>query len=407
MKAKLIYLCMIAVVIIWGFNSCDSLDSIHKEFIVPNGLSYPSKVLNAEAHPGKERVEISWQNGTDAKIVKARIFMNNYTDSVEIDINPEVKLVSRMFNGMEEGTYSFMIRTYDAKGNVSVPVEVIGDVYGEMYERSLVNRSVKNAAYNVDDVALEIEWERADIAEEGVEISFTDINGDNKTVLIDKTETNSVIPDFQFGKPVFYTTLYKPDSLAIDLFNARTIEMWYEIPPIDITPMFLKNTQMPFIAGDMIAAGRFFAVNEDWRTNPAGAINGNVDNANGDVLTIWAWEGLSPVPSVENAKLFQSVELAAGNYRFEAMIYSNPSDVDICRAYVVAASGYDLPNMDNVGQDAIEYNLIPVVAPYSNVVCSIEFTLTEQSFVSLGFVANIAGNHQLMISKVSLWQTFK
>ena len=126
---KVAYIILSGIILVWV--SCKRADSLYEEYLVPNGRSYPAKALNAEAYSGKERVVISWLNGTDPKIVKARISWNNYTAWEEIDITPSMNVIRKEINPLAENIYSFIIRTYDGEGNISVPVEVIGAVYGE------------------------------------------------------------------------------------------------------------------------------------------------------------------------------------------------------------------------------------------------------------------------------------
>jgi len=220
---------MILIAIIIGFPSCQKQDSKYEKYLVPNGLSYPGKALNPEAFPGRDRIKISWQNSNDPKVVKARISWNNDTKWEELNVNPDMDIISMILDDkMDEGDYSFMIRTYDDKGNVSVPVEVFGAVYGEMYERSLVNRSVKSILYNHDEGSLIIEWYGAVTTEVGMELEYTDINGDIQILPVASTETVTTIPDLKVGEPIFCTTTFKPDAKAIDVFQAQKVQIPYK-----------------------------------------------------------------------------------------------------------------------------------------------------------------------------------
>jgi len=143
------------LLLLWVFNTCKSPDSLYEEYIVPNGTYYPGKVKNLRTNPGKERIEIEWTNGADPKVVKARISWDNGTKSIDVDVSKDVGVIRQMLAPMPENTYSFIIRTYDAEGNASVPEEVFGVVYGANYERSLVNRTIRNMEYNKAGVTVE------------------------------------------------------------------------------------------------------------------------------------------------------------------------------------------------------------------------------------------------------------
>ena len=252
---------IILTTIILGFFSCKNQDSIYEEYLVPNGLTYPVPAKKVVAKPGNKRIEIAWQNGADPKVEKARIFWNNYTDSVEAAINADMKTVSRIIDPIAENTYSFMIRTYDTDGNVSIPVEVIGTVYGETYQRMLNNRVLLSTYY--DGLNLTLNWYEAGEGEEGVTVNYTDIHGANLNTVVDPSETETLIPDFDVDRPISYSTMYKPDSLAIDIFHAEAIER--RIDPVTFLP---KNLWSEYtLPGDVSPLSDDYVVRKLWDNN--------------------------------------------------------------------------------------------------------------------------------------------
>jgi len=381
--------------IILGFFSCKNQDSVYEEYIVPNGYYYPAKALEATAHPGRERIEISWKNGADPKVVKASISWNNDTESVEINVAPGADIISRMIEPIDENTYSFLIRTYDAKGNASVPVEVMGTVYGEDYERSLMNRSLKSAVYDENGI-LTISWNAAEDSETGIALEYTDINGNSKTWLVeDPTETITTISDFKAGTPLFCSTMHKPDSLAIDIFSSSRIRLPYSA---DITNVVLKDPRFPFAMGAHIMNDRWYLA-ANWIANAAAAANGNIDNhetLSARLTFIVAIAGQVPI---ENGKLYQTVELEAGTYRFDVWVYRSQLNQPV---YLVVASGDDLPDTNVVEQEALRYILLPNLAVSADVLYSMEFVLPEKQTVSLGFLANGVATTQVIFSRVAL-----
>ena len=361
------------------FATCKKSDSIYEEYIVPNGLAYPGIAEDAEAHPGKNRIEIAWKNSADPKVVKARIFWNNYTDSTEVTIASGVKNVAKEIKPMAEDTYSFMIHTYDAKGNMSVPVEVMGTVYGALYQRMLVNRFLKSAVYDMGVNKLNLEWQIAAATEAGMNVFYTDVQNKPRTVSVDRSETAFSITDLQVGKPVFYSTLYKPDSLAIDLFETPQTLIPYVA---DVTAQVgLKNTKPPFSYGANTIDASY--VLNDWTVTPSSlSANGNYDAG-----TIAMYTGYGRSNGVTDGKFYQTVELEAGNYTFNAYMRRNDSDGNIL--YLVANDGNGLPNTSNVEQEALKYVRIPSIAENSNQLVSINFTLSEKKTVSLGLTLEL------------------
>ena len=260
------------------FTGCKKQDSIYEDFLVPNGLSYPGKAVNAIAKPGNERIEIQWQRGYDPKVVMSRIYWNNYTDSTEILIPAGADTITKLIDPIAENTYSFMIKSFDAKGNISIPVEVIGTVYGELYQRTLVNRKLKSRVYDGEDLTLE--WVGADNSEQGLYLTYTDSNdGKEHTIFVDKEETVTIIPNFDANSPLLCQTLFKPDSMAIDNFQTQKVNIiidpviflakntWKEFTLPDDTPPINASFPLPMIWNGT-AAGNGFHVSDPGQAFP-------------------------------------------------------------------------------------------------------------------------------------------
>jgi len=202
-----------------GFISCKKMDSTYKKFIVPGGKIYTEKVTSPMVRPGRNRIEISWLRGADPNVTKARIFWNDYTDSIEINIPAIDDTISTTINNLPEKSYSFIIKTYDSKGNSSVPVEIIGFVYGDEYQNGLLTRPVNSNALDTNNT-LSIEWGNADISGGAfaTEVNYTDTLGNTRTQIFKTSEGISTISDYASGTHYQYRTDFLPDSMAIDTF---------------------------------------------------------------------------------------------------------------------------------------------------------------------------------------------
>ena len=168
----------------------------------------------------------------------------------------------------------------------------------------------------------------------------------------------------------------------------------------DITAAKLTNYAMPFKHKDAVIINLddnrwHYDVDGGWLYNPVGGANGvvfaNIDETYPSTLTLTTWEDPRfHSQNIVNGKLYQTVELEAGSYKFTV----NPHAITpygTYDVYVVAAAG-DIPDVgavsgalaskqvpaDNYPYDAAE---IPSFA--------VEFTLSQTTTVSLGLVANI------------------
>ena len=178
--------------------------------------------------------------------------------------------------------------------------------------------------------------------------------------------------------------------------------------PMDITSL-LQNTHKPFVTGDLADfdgnTDRYYQL-AGWTANDVCLANGNLDY-NG----YWAYQGDgaigliqasgSPV-AVENGKLYQTIELEPGYYRFDVNYIESQGE---STAYVVANVGEDLPDIDKVETDATAFLSIdtPMDINWDNML-SIKFTIYQKSAVSLGFVGSCYNNDRVMFAKVELWQ---
>lgn len=218
---KLIYILIAGIV--WSFSSCKDMDSIYQEYIVPNGLTYPGKALNPVVYAGNNRVKISWLRGSDPNVVKARIYWNNYTDSVDVDVPAGEDTISCIIGNLPENTYSFFIRTYDVKGNISIPAEARGTSYGEKYQAGILNRAINNAI--ITGTTVKIEWGTIDTLSAYItEVRYTNAAGEIKTLRAMSNHDVSIISDIQKGTTFLYRTLYVPNRLAIDTFYTGFLE---------------------------------------------------------------------------------------------------------------------------------------------------------------------------------------
>jgi len=200
-------------------TACKKMDSNYKKYIVYGGITYAGPATSAVANSGHNRVKVSWLRSSDPNVSKARIFWNNNTDSVEFDIPPTGDTINYIIDNLPEKSYSFTIRTYDGKGNSSVPIELLSSSYGENYQASLLNRSVNLNTLDIQG-KVTIEWIGADISNGAyeTEVKYTDTLGNTKNQRFPTSESTSTISDLKPGSRYLYRTVFKPDSLSIDEF---------------------------------------------------------------------------------------------------------------------------------------------------------------------------------------------
>src|SRR3546814_513049 len=201
-------------------SSCEEADSTFKEFIVTGGLVYPGRATLPVAHSGKYKVLLTWLRGADPTVTNARVYWDNYTDSIDVSISPGQDTIKVLIDDLVEKPYSFQIVTFDKDGNASVPVELLSAAYGDEYQSRMLSRPLNLIVLNVNDTVT-LEWGSADIANGAVftEVRYTDINGETRTDQYPTSEETTLLTTLKPGVGKFiYRTVFLPDSLSIDTF---------------------------------------------------------------------------------------------------------------------------------------------------------------------------------------------
>lgn len=201
---------VLLLIIVLSLSGCRDQDEMFRQYVPKGGVVYPTKAENAIAKSGIGRVYISWPNTTPS-VTKAGIWWNNYGDSVMVAITTNTDTVTQSID-LPEGIYSFIIKTFDKKGNVSVPVEIIGRSIGEKYMSRFYNRTVFKYTTKGKN-SLIIEWDDADISNGALynEVVYTDSDNIEKTVRISASERITAIENYKQGTAFKYNTIYKPD----------------------------------------------------------------------------------------------------------------------------------------------------------------------------------------------------
>ncbi len=268
-KSFIIILC--TSVLLW--SGCKEMDSTYKEYLVPGGITYPGKAKNPMVYSGHNRVKIEWQRGTDPNVTYARVFWNNYSDSIEVLMPGDADLITSLIENLPENIYSFFIHTFDDKGNVSVPVETSGTVYGENYIEVLQNRHISKILMD-DSAKIWIYWVEPDLTNItlGMEVKYTDKGNREHLKFFDVKENISILENYDATTTFLYRTLYIPDSLSIDTFYTSFEENTKEIMLANAAWEVINfSTQHP---GDNNKAANFIDGNPGtrWQTHASGSV---------------------------------------------------------------------------------------------------------------------------------------
>ena len=222
-----------------------------------------------------------------------------------------------------------------------------------------------------------------------------------------KSETQAVFAVAQNTSEQVRSTniVFKLDENNIQESFSLTQQTWHNITH---EAGMLQNVKKPFATGNhfVVISGspRYFEALH-WTTNAQALANGNIDIVDGGShLLFWTWDALGP--AITNGKLYQTVTLEAGSYKFDVVSDGNPNlgaEPNLAPAYVVAATGAELPDIANIQSALVSQRILPTQFT-EGARLSIEFTLTATTQVHLGFVVTVSGRQQIYFNEVQLWE---
>jgi hypothetical protein len=206
MKKTVLYLIMLTVA---GFSSCKEQDSTYAEYIIPDGIVYPQRADSLRIYPGYNSVRLTWLKANDPKVIRAKVYWNSYTDSLDVNIPAGRDTVAVDISGLDENTYTFHVITLDADGNASIPVEITGTPYGEFYALQASSRNIAGAVRDGDYNGI-ITWEAKTGDLIYSEVRYTVSSGEKRTVRVLPNETVSTCPDAKPGEMFEYRSVFLP-----------------------------------------------------------------------------------------------------------------------------------------------------------------------------------------------------
>ncbi|MBE8721993.1 DUF4998 domain-containing protein [Sphingobacterium pedocola] len=410
MERKILLLAILVVIFLSG---CRKMDSTYEQYVERGGRIYTAKPSNVTVQGGLNRIKISWPRGVDPNIVKARISWNTNADFADIAIVPSLDTISHTIDNLTEDNYSFVIVTYDQDGNSSVPLEIFGNTYGNRYQARLLDRPILTAA-QMRNGTMFIAWGQADTVSGAFasEIKYVNLLGDTVLKRTDFLLDTTIFQDYKKETSIFYRTLFLPTANALDTFYTSFVEQAVAefVPPkkVDLSSRYLKNFKIPFQRSSY--DGARWGTLSDWTTNaavrnqgPAGnKIYGGYDNINNSASFGFQKWGNGD-PTIVNGKVYQTVILPAGDYEVIWTTEGNSGAANrgTGERYLVAAAGNVLPDVANLNSALGHISFVTGVDRFN---VKIEFTLEEETEVSIGILINFTtGQQAVRAGALYLW----
>jgi hypothetical protein len=217
-KAIIILTLFISIVLI----SCDSMFDVHEQYIQEGGIIYAARPYETKVKAGDNRVVVKMLFVSGANLRKNVILWNDGADSLvtDISLNSSKDSMEIEVKGIKEGSYIFNAYNLDKDNNRSIKVQVIGNVFGDKYKATLLNRAVTNI--NKNDTAMVIRWAQPKVGDNGVELIYNDANGTERFYRVQADELITYIESWELSGTMKYTTYYLPEEDAVDEFASKT-----------------------------------------------------------------------------------------------------------------------------------------------------------------------------------------
>src|SRR5690606_37873484 len=120
--------------------------------------------------------------------------------------------------------YNFQMVSIDNNGNKSLPFSVPGKIYGDQYLALRTIRPIKNLEV-LDPENIVINWNG--IVDDGIfcDITYLDTLGQEMTIRVPMAEMSTIINGIDVRSGFSYTTVYIPESDAIDEFVSASVSV--------------------------------------------------------------------------------------------------------------------------------------------------------------------------------------
>ena len=205
--------------------SCRKQDDIYKEYVKVGGYVYPAKPIEESYTQGYKRVILHWTRPLDPAVKSAKVFWENYTDSIDVDYSkfPDGK-VSVSIGNLEERTYSFDIVNYDSSHHASLATEVTAAPYGDFWLSSNSERVLKSARMlEGKDSAMVVLSKSTDLM---ISTKFRYVDNQNNTVELDELllpdRDTIYFPHPKKGKKFSFSSAFCPVAGADTVYNRWT-----------------------------------------------------------------------------------------------------------------------------------------------------------------------------------------
>lgn len=217
--------------------SCGGQDEIYKEWVKPGGYDYPAKAINLSSVSGYQSVIVKWEKPMDPAVRTAKLFWDNYANSLDINYaDYSDGKVSMEVGNLEDRSYTFDIVNYDDAGNQSLAAEITVSPYGDGWMVSRSERSVSRAEMIEGSNDAKIVMSKATDEMVATRFRYKNLNDEwvESETILKPGENEVVFPDALKGKRFEYSSSFCPKAGKDTVWSSWTKSVDGISYPLDV-----------------------------------------------------------------------------------------------------------------------------------------------------------------------------
>ncbi|MGL5681927.1 MAG: DUF4998 domain-containing protein [Marinifilaceae bacterium] len=193
--------------------SCTGMNDPHQKYLDEGETIYAARPDSVKFRAGHNRGMIDIYYSAQ-RIEECVVTWNLGKDSVNFKLPSGQQTYSFEVEESPEGEYVFSLVTKDKYGNVGLPYEFMGNVYGDSYQSSLINCNVETAAFSEGDYV--INWKETEFLA-GFDITYINTSDNEVKIQVRSSELTTTLPDVKPDSEITYVTYFYPEDNAIDI----------------------------------------------------------------------------------------------------------------------------------------------------------------------------------------------
>ena len=326
---KIISRIIFAFALLLAASSCYKQDDVYKEFVVSGGYIYPAKPVNLTYVPGYKRVVLKWDRPYDPAVKTAKVFWENYTDSMSVDYAqfPDGKAYVSIEN-LQERSYTFDVVDYDSQKHASLATEITASPYGDFWLSALSERRLKQARLVGDSATVVVSSATDQMV--NTQFRYKDATSgemvDVEEPIYPGTDT-LYFPHALKGSKFEYRSCFCPPNGADTVWSAwvtTPVAIEYKLPveawTVEATKNQINGTNTPDKIFDGItdkSSSRYHSsTNSSYRRNFPKVLAIDTHVADGDAVCISSFE-IYEHNTTQNSRYIKSYRLYSGTEAFD------------------------------------------------------------------------------------------